>query len=170
MGPEPTWHWVWIMIDADSAIVIITNDLGRSRLKCFLRCHTTLYLICMYCLYAHGIVGYTVTCLFLKLYIFDPHTFLGGRKIGKTCSEYLKECKISIFYFKDDIWIFICFFHFFDNSRTPGGQMQKSIFLKCCTLIDFMIRYKFVIHSVSELWTAKMIFGLFFDFSIFWQL
>jgi len=28
-------------------------------------------------------------------------------------------------------------FPFFDNSRTPGGQMQKSIFLKFCTLIDF---------------------------------
>jgi len=122
---------------------------------------TPLYLICMYHLWH--------CWLYCDMFILQVIHFWPPQ-IGKTCSKYLKECKINVkffFYSKDDIWIFLWFFHFFDKSMTPGGQMQKSIFLKFCTLIDFMIRYKFVIHSVSELWTATMIFGLFFDFSIF---
>ncbi len=46
-------------------------------------------------------------------------------------------------------------------SLPPGGQIQKSIWLKCCTLIDFIICHKFAIHSARKVWTGTMIFRLF---------
>ncbi len=44
-----------------------------------------------------------------------------------------------------------------------GGQIQKSIRLKCCTLIDFMIcpQVYFAIHCPYKLWTGMMIFRFF---------
>ncbi len=39
----------------------------------------------------------------------------------------------------------------------PGGQIHKSILLKCRTLIHFMICYKITIHCVCKLWTGTMI-------------
>ncbi len=51
-------------------------------------------------------------------------------------------------------------------SLPPGSQIQKWIWLKCCTLIDFMICHKFAIHCACKLWTGMMIFRF---FSIFWH-
>ncbi len=58
----------------------------------------------------------------------------------------------------NDIMIF---FQFLDMSLPPGGQIQKSIWLKCCTLADFMICHKFAIHCACKLWTGMMIFIFF---------
>ncbi len=44
----------------------------------------------------------------------------------------------------------------------PGGQIQTSILLKCCTLIDFMICHKMAIHCACKLWTGMIIFRFFF--------
>ncbi len=56
------------------------------------------------------------------------------------------------------------FYQCLDISLPPGGQIQKSIQLKCCTLIDFMICHKFAIHYACKLWTG-MIFRFFPIFS-----
>ena len=67
---------------------------------------------------------------------------------------------------------FLLFFQFFDNLKPPGGQMQKYISVKFCTLIDFMTLYKFVIHYVSKLWTWKTLFWflvVFFNFLTIWS-
>ncbi len=53
------------------------------------------------------------------------------------------------------------FFQFLGMSLPPGGQIQKSIWLKCCTLIDFMICHKFAIQCARKVWTGTMIFRLF---------
>ena len=52
-----------------------------------------------------------------------------------------------------------------DNLRPPGGQMQKSKFLKFHTRIDFMTCYKFAIHYVIELLIGKMITPIFWFFT-----
>ncbi len=53
------------------------------------------------------------------------------------------------------------FFPIFYMSLPPGGQIQKSKWLKCCTLIDFIICHKFAIHCACKLWTGMMIFIFF---------
>ncbi len=68
---------------------------------------------------------------------------------------------------RNDIKIFI---QFLDMSLPPGGQIQKSIRLKWCTLIDFIICHKFAIHCAYKLLTGMMIFWFFsphfFDISM----
>ena len=41
----------------------------------------------------------------------------------------------------------------------------RPIFLKLCTLVDIMIRYKCAIHCVSELWIVRMLGGIFLFFA-----
>ncbi len=65
---------------------------------------------------------------------------------------------------RNDIMIF---FQFLDMSLPPGGQIQKSIRLKWCTLIDFIICHKFAIHCACKLWTGMMICRF---FPIFWHI
>ncbi len=60
-------------------------------------------------------------------------------------------------------WWYFDFFQFLDMSLPPGGQIQKSIWLKCCSLIDFMICHKFAINCACKLWTGMMIFRFFFQ-------
>ncbi len=52
------------------------------------------------------------------------------------------------------------FFQFLDMLLPPGGQIQKSTWLKCCIQIDFIICHKFAIHCACKLWTG-MIFRYF---------
>ncbi len=56
------------------------------------------------------------------------------------------------------------FFQFLDTLLPPGGQIQKSIWLKCCTPIDFTICHKFANHCPCKLWTGMMIFRFFVQF------
>ncbi len=51
--------------------------------------------------------------------------------------------------------IYLDFFQFLDILMPTGGQIHKSILLKCRTLIHFRICYK--IHCVCKLWTGTMI-------------
>ncbi len=48
---------------------------------------------------------------------------------------------------RNDIMIF---FQFLDMSLPPGGQIQKSIWLKYCTPIDFIICHKSAIHCACN--------------------
>ncbi len=62
--------------------------------------------------------------------------------------------------YEEEQWI-LWFFSIFRHVAAPGGQIQTSIWLKCCTLADFMICHKFAIHCVCKLWTGMMIFRFF---------
>ncbi len=53
------------------------------------------------------------------------------------------------------------FFQFLDMSLPPGGQIQKSIGQKYCTLVDFMICHKFAIHCACKLCKGTTIFIFF---------
>ncbi len=53
------------------------------------------------------------------------------------------------------------FFQLLDMSLPPGGQIQKSIWLKCFWYIYFIICHKFAIHCACKLWTGMMIFRFF---------
>ncbi len=55
----------------------------------------------------------------------------------------------------------IWFFTNLDMSLPPGGQIQKSIRLKCCTQIEFIICHKFAIHCACKLWKGMMLFRFF---------
>ena len=88
-----TWHWLRIMIDADSATVIITNDLGRSRLKCFLRCHTTVsdmhVLACM----PMALLVILWHVYFTSYTFLTPTNFWGVEKLGKRAQNISKNVK-----------------------------------------------------------------------------
>ncbi len=59
--------------------------------------------------------------------------------------------------YEEEQWYYE-FLLFLDMSLPPGGQIQKLIWRKCCTLIDFLICHKFAIHCPCKLWTGMMIF------------